>query len=354
LSESEQVAEAASRLFAKAFPYTQQRRGHGTGGWSGDQWNALAELALPLALVSENAGGFGLARHDALKLIRLAGYHAVVAPLGETLLANWLLTEHGLPPVDGPATIAPVLDGAPVSLRKGNNGWSLSGTLERVPWGRAAEVVVVMMSEGSTYLVRLHAGTPTIEQSENVAGEARDTLKLHLALPNGSVVTARAGLKPQMLLAAGAAIRTLALAGAMERVLAFTEQYANDRVQFGRPIGKFQAIQHSIAQLAGCVVASAAAADLAAESFRDGIDLNVLQIAAAKARASEAAGLAASIAHQVHGAIGFTNEHSLHVFTSRLWAWREEFGNERFWGALLGRHVLAQSADAFWPFVTAD
>ena len=354
MSESEQVAEAAGRLFAKAFPYAQQHQGRAAGGWSSEQWNSLTDLGLPLALVAESAGGFGIARQDALRLIRLAGYYAVAAPLGETLLANWLLTEHGLPPADGAATVVPVVGDLPVSLRKGNNGWSLSGTLERVPWGRAAATVVVMTSEGSTYLLRLPQGASTIGRNENVAGEARDTLKLHLTLPDHAVVPMRSGFTPETLLAAGAAIRTLALAGAMERVLEFTTQYANDRVQFGRPIGKFQAIQQSIAQLAGCVVASTAAADIAAESFGAGLDLNILLIAAAKARASEAAGIVASIAHQVHGAIGFTNEHSLHVFTSRLLAWREEFGNERHWNALLGRDVLVQGADAFWPLITTN
>ena len=59
-------------------------------------------------------------------------------------------------------------------------------------------------------------------------------------------------------------------------------------------------------------------------------------------RVGEAAGTGAAIAHQVHGAMGFTYEHTLHHATRRLWAWREEFGNETYWAMRLGRMVAEQ------------
>ena len=67
----------------------------------------------------------------------------------------------------------------------------------------------------------------------------------------------------------------------------------------------------------------------------------------------EAAGKVAETCHQVHGAMGFTYEHSLHHATRRLWAWREEFGNETHWATQLGHMVAARGADALWPFVAA-
>jgi len=76
-------------------------------------------------------------------------------------------------------------------------------------------------------------------------------------------------------------------------------------------------------------------------------------VAVAKVRVGEAAGNGAAIAHQVHGAMGFTYEHSLHHSTRRLWAWREEFGNEAVWAARLGRMVAERGADGLWPFITA-
>jgi acyl-CoA dehydrogenase len=132
-------------------------------------------------------------------------------------------------------------------------------------------------------------------------------------------------------------------------------QFALDRVQFGRPIAKFQAVQHNLASLAGEVAAAGAAADAAAEAIAGhglGSALVTAEIAIAKLRVGEAAGTGAAIAHQVHGAMGFTYEHSLHHATRRLWAWREEFGNETHWATQLGHMVAEVGADALWPFIT--
>jgi acyl-CoA dehydrogenase len=132
--------------------------------------------------------------------------------------------------------------------------------------------------------------------------------------------------------------------------------YANDRIAFERPIAKFQAIQHSLAQLAGEVAAAVAASGSAADaiahvqSFDDQI---FLEAASAKIRSAEAAEKGAAIAHQVHGAIGFTNEHILHRFTLRMLAWRDDFGNESHWAVELGRKVAAGGADAFWPLLAS-
>jgi acyl-CoA dehydrogenase len=142
------------------------------------------------------------------------------------------------------------------------------------------------------------------------------------------------------------------ISGALEKILEQSVQYALDRVQFGRPIAKFQAVQHNLATLAGEVAAASAAADAAAEACARP-DIAIGEIAIAKVRAGEAAGTGAAIAHQVHGAMGFTYEHSLHHATRRLWSWREEFGNEAVWAARLGRMVAEHGADGLWPFITA-
>jgi len=141
------------------------------------------------------------------------------------------------------------------------------------------------------------------------------------------------------------------MAGGIESLLQQSVRYATERRQFGRPIGNFQAIQHNLAVLAS----HAAAASVAAERAFAAADSDNLafHVAAAKIRAGEAAGIAAGLAHQVHGAIGFTYEHSLHFATRRLWSWRAEFGGESHWSAQLGRHVTARGADALWPDLTA-
>jgi acyl-CoA dehydrogenase len=151
--------------------------------------------------------------------------------------------------------------------------------------------------------------------------------------------------------ALGALARAALMAGALSSVLRLCVQHANDRQQFGRPIGKFQAIQHSLAVLANetaavncAAVAACRAAERGEASF---------EIAAAKLRANRAAGTATAIAHQVHGAIGFTHEHQLHFATQLLWSCRSEYGNDRYWASRLGEIAAQQGPSRLWPFLTA-
>ncbi|OYX86606.1 MAG: hypothetical protein B7Y84_13830 [Azorhizobium sp. 32-67-21] len=116
-------------------------------------------------------------------------------------------------------------------------------------------------------------------------------------------------------------------------------------------MSKFQAVQQQVAALAGQVAAAGGAAGMAAEAFAGAPD--PVRIACAKVRTGEAAGIAAGIAHQMHGAMGYSQEHSLHLLAKRLWAWREEFGNEAHWSRRLGAAALHQGADGLWPFIAA-
>ena len=136
------------------------------------------------------------------------------------------------------------------------------------------------------------------------------------------------------------------MVGAMERCLKYALTYANERKQFGRPLAKFQAIQHMLAEAAGEFAASTAAADGAADAW--GSPAFLQATAFAKARVGEASGKVAAICHQVHGAMGFTHEHPLHFSTRRLWSWRDEFGSEAYWQEEIGRSVCAGGGEALW------
>lgn len=312
------------------------------GVWPEAGWTAIAEAGLHRALVPEAAGGYGVAVPDALGLLRVAGEYAVPLPLAETMLASWLLAGAGLSIPDGPLTVA---SGGDLELAREGGGWRLLGTAPRVPWGRhvAAAAVVV-----DGHVARVGKGGWTVEPGANMAMEPRDSLRFDVVLGADAVAP---GGHAGALRATGAAMRSLQMAGALLRVTAMTTRYAQERVQFGRPIGKFQAIQQYIATMAAQTAAAVAAADLAAEAVADGV--RVLPIAAAKARTGEAASLVAGLAHQVHGAIGFTYEHALHFSTKRLWSWRDEFGNEAEWNALLGRHIAGSGAAHLWEELTA-
>lgn len=145
--------------------------------------------------------------------------------------------------------------------------------------------------------------------------------------------------------------RAALMAGAMESILALSVGYALERNQFGRAIAKFQAVQHQLAVMAGEVAAASRAADSAIAGLESA--KMAARIAMAKSRAGEAAGTVAEIAHQVHGAMGFTHEHQLHHLTRRIWAWREEYGAEPVWQRRLGTDVIDAGADGVWDFITA-
>jgi acyl-CoA dehydrogenase len=345
---SELLRETATRLFQEHCEPRHLRAAE--GAWPKAAWDAIEEAGLHRALVPEEAGGYGVPVEDALSLLRVAGEHALPLPLAETLLASWLLAGAGLPIPDGPLTIAPVVAGEALALTRAAGGWHLSGTATRIPWGRDATAAAVLaLHDGVPHVALLQAGSWQTEKGENLAREPRDTLAVNAA-PQ-AVAPAAAGIGPAQLRAVGAAMRSLQMAGALSHITAISVQYAQDRVQFGRPIGKFQAVQQNLAVLAGQTAAASAAADMAAEAVADGV--RMLPIAAAKSRAGEAASQGGAIAHQVHGAIGFTYEHSLHFFTKRLWSWRDEFGNEAEWNLLVGRHMARAGADRLWAEITA-
>lgn len=342
------LAATTTRLYADLFPVD---RIGGAAGWSEAAWRALDETGLPLALVSEEKGGAGLDPSAALGLVRVASRSGGTLPLGETMLANWLLSEADLPPSEGPASLAASRAGIEVGRSDDAGEWTLTGTVVGVPWGRTAQTLALLVAhEGETWVARIPRSGWSVAEGRNLADLPRDDLTLRAVLSAGEMRRLPAFWNAERLRATGAALRNQEMAGALESILDLTVRYAGERVQFGKPIGKQQAIQQQIAVLAGQATAAGAAAALAADALV--LPEGTATIAAAKIRAGEAAGIGAAIAHQVHGAIGITAEHSLHVFTKRLWAWRDEFGSERAWSLYLGRLALAAGADGFWPFVT--
>lgn len=341
--------ESATRIFSSL--EDREIREAQAGQWPASRWQQVAEAGFPLAFVSEDAGGFGVKPSEAMTLLRTAGSYAVPLPLAETMLANRLLTEAGFEVAEGAATVAPVAGSKLFSLKKSGARWQVTGRAGGVPWARNVDTIVLLAeNDGKPFIVRLARKAATVEQGPSLSGLPTDFVAVDTELSVDDVRPASAHWNSETLLAAGAALRVAEMAGALERVLEMTVAYANERVQFGKPIGKQQAIQQQLAILAGQAAACGAAADIAGAAFER---LDVVAIAAAKARAGEAASIAAPIAHQVHGAIGFTEEHRLHFFTRRLWAWRDEFGSQRYWSAVVGRKAIAAGGDGIWPFVVS-
>ncbi len=219
-------------------------------------------------------------------------------------------------------------------------------------WDDAAAVWAVLGRHAAP--VPLGESMAAAELEEGRSPIAR--LPLDRAEPGAPVASAPmpGALGPDAALLAGALLHAALIAGALEAVLDMTVDYANTRKQFGRPIGGFQAVQQLLAQAAGEVAAAGvAAAHAGRAAARRGISGAVFEIASAKVVAGEAAGRVAAVAHQVHAAMGFTDEHPLHLFTRRLWSWRDACGAERVWARRIGEAALARGGAALWPDLTA-
>jgi acyl-CoA dehydrogenase len=309
------LTDAAERMFADLCDKAVLDAAE-AGTFPASLWDTVAgsgfhQLAMPDS---------GVALGDAFAVVGIAGRHALPLPLAESLLANrWLGGSEGL------ATIGQVLD-----------GW-----IVEAPWGRRADRILGLDPERGACVVVEREAAAELREGVNLAGEPRDAVPV----PEGAEWIPL--LEPAYAYLALA--RAVASAGCLARLLELTLQYAGEREQFGRAISRFQAIQHNLAVMAGEAAAAGRAADAAVDSLEG--DRLELEVAVAKARVGEAAGVVAEIAHQVHGAMGFTHEHQLHHFTRRVWAWRDEFGNETHWQRRLGRHLAAGGADRLWEFI---
>ena len=350
------IVETATRMFEGLCPPEAVAAAE-DGRWPQALWEALEESALTRAWIPEAFGGPGTSIEDGFAVARVAGTYAVPAPLAETLLAGWLASEAGLEVPEGPLTVAPVDAASSITLQ----GGTLSGTAPRVPFASACGHLVVVFGNGGSGdraqgVALVDREACFLEPGTSLAGESNDTVIFDGTAPTSW--SAPTGVDhAERLRRMGAAMRAGQMAGALERCLEQSLQYAATRRQFGRPIAKFQAVQHNLAVLAGEVAAATTSADAAVSAItRHGIedDRAFLAVAAAKIRCGQAAGAGAAIAHQVHGAMGFTREYSLQQRTRRLWAWRDEFDPETVWAIALGRHVAKRGGDALWATVTAD
>jgi acyl-CoA dehydrogenase len=322
------------------------------GEWPAALWRACEDAGLPAAMVPESAGGVELAAADVARLIRRSAYYSAPLPLAETIVANRLWVDAGGDILTGAVTLAPTNPRDDIKLNQVSSQTVLHGTAHSVPWGVQAEraLVVARDNAGQAFLCLVGADRGKARRRRNVAYEPRDDIDLGgVVITASEILPAPAYRQDYGLMVHGAAIRVQQIVGGMERCLDYALAYANERVQFGRPIGKFQAIQHMLAVAAGHFAAASAAADMLLESERFAAD--AFAVAIAKSRGGEAAGHVAAICHQVHGAMGFTQEHPLHFATRRLWAWRDEWGAEFFWQERIGRLVCAQGGEGFWPLL---
>lgn len=277
------------------------------GGPHDGLWRELGESGFLDALVSEASGGAGLSLSDVFPLILAAGEFAIPLPFAETMVARGLLDWSG---VQGP-------DGAILLL---------AGPSQIYPGGAFASHALIDSANGQV-LVEVSGSGGDLFATGSTLRLAQD----------GTAIAMRDG--PVAL--AAAAVASALMAGAMARILDMTLRYAGERQQFGRALGKFQAIQQQLAVLAEQVIS----AQVAARSAFEGERFDLIRVAAAKSRTSEAGTIVCDIAHAIHGAIGVTAEFDLQLYTRRLKQWQLAFGSESYWSERLGlARIAARSA----------
>lgn len=285
---------------------------------AGALWAEVEASGFPDAMVAEAAGGAGLGLGDAFELLLACGRHALPLPLAQTLWLRASLAQAGLAAPAGLLAIAPQCQrDADAALR-----------CQAVPFGALAEWVLVPDGYGAVLL--------PVAQGERRATGVHGSLQAHLRW--GAQPAAALAL-PHSCLHIGALLTAALMAGAMQRVLDSTLAYANERAQFGKSIGKFQAVQQQLSVMAEQVFAARMAAEIGCATHS--MAPHPLRAALAKARAGEAAEKVVAIAHAVHGAIGVTAEFDLQLHTRRLQEWRTDFGSTAYWHAQLGAALLA-------------
>lgn len=309
--------------------------GEAEGGLDAKLWSALTESGMATVGLPESIGGSGGTLHDAAAIAKAAGRFAAPVPLTElSLVAGWVCEQAGLPLPEGPlAVVVADEQAAPAGIRS--------------YWAPVAANVVVVTADGVGV-----APASALSVSRTGVNQAGEPWSDVAGAPS---VTLTAGPKPLQVRARGALARSLLMAGALGQAAELSVQYCNEREQFGRPIGKFQVLQQYLAQMAGEAAAAEAAADNAVDVLALGVDDDeaLRVIGAAKTVTGRAVGTINRLAHQIHGAIGYTDEHRLQYTTRRLWAWRDEYGSEAEWAALFGRSLAAAGGPALWPALTS-
>jgi acyl-CoA dehydrogenase len=353
--ETRMLLESMSRLFEDHCT-KQVADAAETGVFAQGLWDVVAETGVPLAALPEAAGGADAEWSDLFAALRVAARYSAPIPLAETMLAGWAAAACGLETSDGTMTVGPVRSADKLVLARDGNGWLLSGTATRVPYASFATrtVLIVDGPDGEMAVAFDGAGGGELVKGRNIANEARDTLSFdNVRLSSDQAAPVVDGVSRAALYRRGALARATMMSGALEKAMDLAVTYAQERQQFGRPISKFQAVQQNLAVLAGQTAAAVAASNLGIEALSDpNPERQEFLIAVAKTRVGEAATLACEIAHQVHGAIGFTKEYALQLSTRRLWSWREEFGGDPEWAAKVGAFACRRGADNLWPMLT--
>jgi acyl-CoA dehydrogenase len=302
----------------------------------------LVDAGIPWIGMTESTGGSGGDIFDAALALQTLSSNAVdVIGIDTGLVASWALSKTSLS--CDRSLIAAAVDprNTLVSSRSRSRDLLISGIAIDVP---ANERIQYLLAFVDKELALITLADCEINQSQNLAGEARATVTFDDVTPINHVVV-DSNFTQIDLLARLALARSIQISGAMNAVLALTIEYARTREQFGKPIADQQVIAHKLAELCELTLMSQAAVATALNAP------TTQNCAIAKSVTGRCARKASMTAHQIHGAMGMSQEYQLGGLTTRLWSWTEEAGRPEFWNHYIGRSFLAQSNTSLWESI---
>ena len=333
----------------------------GESGFDASFWDEIAQLGWTGLIVPERYGGAGLGLPEFGVLLEEWGAALSHGPLLETaLLGASVIDRYGnegqkaelLPAIaGGDAIVTPAIheqapawasDGCNTTARVKNGQWVLRGEKRFVPFADSADVFLVTANTGDDdctlfVLRREDIGDSEIVPMKTASGSPMGQVTLReIGLPEDAVLGGVGNGRQAVdyLLHLGAAGRSLQMAGAARRVVDVTVDYVAQRQQFGRPVGSFQAVQHHCANMATAARGILLMARRGAWALSEG-QFGVNAALRAKLYANRELPGICALAHQCHGAIGFTWEHDMHLFTRHALEWRSEYGDTRLLTKLL-------------------
>lgn len=325
--------DSADRFFAQECPPSKLRQIE-QGSDPKALWETLLTAGFAEGLLPEDAGGAGLTLSDAWPIIFCMGRHALPLPYAHTMLARAWLNHHAQIIPDGSLTFAPFQ----VNLEEaGLTAHAVSFGLVS-DWILAQKGQQVWLLPASEAAVRPSGGHGSLDASLTWSAEVVER----------SCIGTWDSPQFQHLLALSVAVL---IAGAADRVFEMTLAHANQREQFGKPIGRFQALQQQISEVAELVFGARMATEMACRSS-DWQPAPML-VALAKSQTSQAVARVTAVAHAVHGAIGVTHEYDLQLFTRRLNEWARAGGGQTYWAQELGRELLASNQNTL-DFVRSE
>jgi acyl-CoA dehydrogenase len=304
-------------------------------GWQA-AWDRLAEAGLPLVGLPEEQGGSGGTLQDLAAVVEEVAAAGIATPLVENHVARWLL---GAEVADDASILTAAHDDA-IHVVAG----TISGILPTVEWVDAA-TRLVLAGRRLSGCVWVRTSDLRVEE---LPGQVRDaghpavvTLEAAAAEdgppgPSSDRVLARFGL-----------LRAAALTGAARATYSLTKDYVSTREQFGAPLVHLQPVAAGIAAMSVAVLQARTALEIALERPTDLAAATVARIVAGRS-----ASAVASTGHQLHGAMGVTQEYPLHRLTSLIWSGRDADLPERAWLRRAGEDVMAGGEEALWHFGT--